>query len=125
MIRRSSDRSNRETNIENDESFRHMDPLTADLACSVTNTKFKLDVNEKGEVDVCRAVKEIREEERREGRVEGRAEGRAEGRNEGLNELADLINMLFHSGRMNDIERVAGDPVYREAMLKQFMIQPV
>ena len=49
-----------------------MDKLTAEIANDVTNAKLKIEENEKGEVDMCVAIMEIREEGRLQGREEGR-----------------------------------------------------
>ena len=47
-----------------------MDKLTAEIANDVTNAKLKIEANEKGEVDMCVAIMEIREE----GRLQGQRE---------------------------------------------------
>ena len=60
--------------LTQDERFRHLDPLVANIANDVTNSNLKIEVNEKGEVDMCVAIAGIRED----GRIEGRAESRVE-----------------------------------------------
>ena len=72
--------------VESDDRYRHMNPLTADIANSVTNSKLKLTANEKGEVDMCIAITEMRKESHEEGILVGRREGILEGRREGRRE---------------------------------------
>lgn len=55
-----------------------MDKLTAEIANDVTNAKLKIEANEKGEVDMCVAIMEIREEGKLQGREEGRLQGQRE-----------------------------------------------
>ena len=55
----------------------------------------------------------------------GENKGRLEGRLEGRNDLADLMKYLFSAGRIQDAERVANEPEYREEMLEKFQLQPV
>ena len=55
-----------------------------------------------------------------QGRAEGRAEGRSEGRAEGEDRLAALVGALLGAGRADDLERIAEDRAYREALLREF-----
>ncbi len=109
--------------VENNEAYKHMDPLTASVASDVTNSKLKLKVNEKGEIDMCLAISEIREEGREEGRKEGRKEGREEGREEGMNLLCALIRRLKGLGRSEDMDRVLYDEAYRNELLDELEIR--
>lgn len=60
--------------LAQDERFRHLDPLVANIANDVTSSGLKIEIDEKGEVDMCVAIAGIRED----GRAEGRAEGKLE-----------------------------------------------
>ena len=42
--------------VASDDKFKHMDPLTAEIANTVTNSNLKLEINEKGEVDMCKVI---------------------------------------------------------------------
>ncbi len=64
-------------------------------------------VNAEGEVNMCRAIRELvadgraegRIEGRAEGRIEGRAEGRIEGKAEGLSEVIGMIRKKIQKGK--------------------------
>ena len=64
----------------------------------------------KGEVDVCQAVKEIRDEERQEGRAEGEDRAMA------------LMQKLFAAGRIDDAKKASEDPEYKKQLLKEFAL---
>ncbi len=76
-------------------------------------------IREKGEIDMCLAISEIREE----GRKEGRREGRKEGREEGMNLLSALIRRLKGLGRSEDMDRVLYDEAYRNELLDELEIR--
>ncbi len=92
--------------VSNREEFRHMDPLTAEIANRVTESNLKLKINEKGEVDMCVAITGIRERGRAEGLEEGRIkyleEGRAEGRAEGAEQNKKEITFNLHKMGMDE-----------------------
>lgn len=94
--------------VQNNDNFRHMDKLTAEVANDVTHSNLRLVVNEKGEVDMCVAVTGLREE--------GRAEGRAEGESNILN----LMQKLFAAGRMEDAQKAANDKSFCSKLLAEF-----
>ena len=52
---------------------------------AVTGTKLQIE-EEGGDVDMCKAIEDMKRDERREGKREGRREGRKEGRREGRKE---------------------------------------
>ena len=64
--------------------------------------------------------KEGRAEGRKEGRAEGRKEGRAEGMSEGIDSMTALMKYLFSLGRIEEAQKVAENPVYRDKLLKEF-----
>jgi hypothetical protein len=61
--------------LEENEKFHHLDRESADLLNTVTNSNLEFEEG-KEEVDVCTAVKEMREESKLEGRQEGINESR-------------------------------------------------
>ena len=75
--------------------FRNVDPDSANLINVVTGSELKLEVKE-GQVDMCKAIDEMRKESRSEGRQEGIQEGRREGMREGKDEgiLSSLKNLM-------------------------------
>ena len=72
---------------------------------------------------MCKAITDLIEDGRIEGREEGREEGRIEGNAEGENRFAVLINKLVLSGKIEDIQRVSEDGVYREQLYIQYGIK--
>ncbi len=57
-----------------------------------------------------------------EGEARGEARGKAEGKAEGENRLSRLMALLFEANRLEDAERVATDPAYREQLFKELAI---
>ena len=98
--------------VENNASFQHMDPLTANIINDVTHAGLKLKENEKGEIDMCLAISGMKEDARREGIQEGIQEG------ETL--ILTLIQKLFAEGRSEEIQKIAEDEVYRNRLLKEY-----
>lgn len=60
--------------LAQDERFRHLDPLVANIANDVTSSGLKIEIDEKGEVNMCVAIAGIREDGKAEGRIEGKLE---------------------------------------------------
>ncbi len=82
--------------LAQDERFRHMDPLVANIANDVTKSGLKLEINEKGEVDMCVAIAGIREDARVEGRAEVAIEAAEKMISKGklaLDEIADYTGL--------------------------------
>ena len=65
------------TDLENDESFKHLSWETANMINQVTGSKMKLR-RSKGEVNVCKAIEGLMEDSKLEGIEEGIGIGRAE-----------------------------------------------
>ena len=75
--------------------------------------------NEKGEVDMCEAMKQWKKEERAEGRKEGRTEGRAEGEDY----FATLTEKLLRDGRTEDLLQATGDKAVRGKLYREYGIK--
>ncbi len=75
--------------LAEEDRFRHMDPLVANIANDVTGSGLKIEINEKGEVDMCVAIAGIRED--------GRAEGRAEGE---LKRAVETAKKMIAAGKL-------------------------
>ena len=58
-----------------------------------------------------------------EGRKEGEKNGKKEGKKEGVQSMADLINILTSSGKIDDLIRVANDEDFRESLFKKYAIE--
>ena len=118
--------------VESDEKYKHMDPLTANIANDVTNSNLQLTINKKEEIDMCVAIAGIREDARMEGIAEGiekgiaegiakgKAEGISEGKAEGENLILTLIQKMFAEGRVAEIQRVSEDEEYRMKVMEEF-----
>lgn len=70
FIKCSKDKEAMKNLVEGNNKYRHMNPLTANLANDVTKSNLKLVVNEKGEINMCAAITGIKEESRIEGKIE-------------------------------------------------------
>lgn len=68
--------------IHSDEAYRNISHRSAELLRIVTNSKLKFK-GRKGNVDMCKAIEEMRADAKAEGKAEGIAEGKAEGIAEG------------------------------------------
>ena len=65
--------------------------------------------------DERKAMADWEEELRQESKAEGKAEGEAK--------LGKLMGLLLKSGKNEDALRVTSDPVYREKLYKDYMVQ--
>lgn len=83
FIKYSNDKQKLEEITNKDEKFKHLECDAVDVLNIVTNSNMKYD-SKKEAVDVCVAMKEIREEGVEIGRIEGREEGVEIGRMEGV-----------------------------------------
>ena len=91
FIKYSNDKDRLMEKIEKDKKYQAVDRTSVDLVNAVTgsNLQFK---EQKGKVNVCKAIEELRMFEREEGREEGREEAREEGRiEEHLMVINDLV----------------------------------
>ena len=98
-IRVSRDKEKLEQLLQKDPRYSRMERDSANLINIVTNSN--LTYPEKGdEINMCKAIEDMRAEAKAKGRAEGREEGRAEGREEGRAEgnteriLTDLKNVM-------------------------------
>jgi flagellar biosynthesis/type III secretory pathway protein FliH len=82
-IKYSADKKKLPEMMDEDVSYRNISRKTANMINTVTNSNIKID-NGKETVDMCEAIKGIREDGRNEGLIEGRNEGLIQGRSEGL-----------------------------------------
>ena len=85
FIKYSKDKKQLKEHVENDPAFKNVEQKAGQVINVMTGVDFKMSESEEY-VDMCQAMREIREDERREGREEGLKEGREEGLKEGLKE---------------------------------------
>ncbi len=97
--------------LANDERFKNVDPLVANIANDITDAKLKLNENEEGKVDMCVALQELRIDWLNEGRNEGKIEGRNEGINEGaMNKALAVAKKMLSKNKLSleDISDYSG-----------------
>ena len=78
FIKYSKDKKQLKEHVENDPAFKNVEQKAGQVINVLTGVDFKMNECEEY-VDMCQAMREIREDERREGREEGRKEGLKEG----------------------------------------------
>lgn len=108
FIKCAGDKDAMVTLLQTNEKYRHMDLLTAEVANEVTHSNLKLIVNEKGEVDMCVAITDLRKEVKAEGKVEGE------------NMILTLMQKLFAAGRIEDARNASNDKEYCAKLLAEF-----
>ena len=94
--------------VQTGDRFRSIDRDSAVLMNLVTGSRLKLEERE-GKIDMCQAIRELRQDAwdegmikgKEEGRVEGRVEGRIEGRIEGI---LDTLSALVRDGILSPTE---------------------
>ena len=92
--------------VENDKEFSDMNRRTAILLneCTHSGLKFR---NSKGRVDMCQAIKDIREEGRQEGREEGRIQAMIEmGMEFGMPDV-EILKMLQEKMKISSLKAQA------------------
>ena len=86
--------------IKKDDTYKSVSKRTADLINIVTGSKLKLKNGEEN-VDMCKAIEDMRNDAKAEGLAEGLSEGRAEGLAEGAREKAlTIAERLIKIGHM-------------------------
>ena len=78
FIKYSKDKKQLKEHVENDPAFKNVEQKAGQVINVMTGVDFKMSESEEY-VDMCQAMREIREDERREGREEGLKEGLKEG----------------------------------------------
>lgn len=91
-LKYSSDKEKLSQIVNEDEVYKHISRRTAVMINTISGTKIKISEG-KDEVDMCKAIEDMRKEEREKGLEEGMAKGIEEGRNKGIIEtLSGLVN---------------------------------
>ena len=95
----------------NDSKAMIMDNDAARVIRDVTNTPIYVP-DGKGEIDMCKAVKDMLDESKTKGMAEGKAEG--------FSQLSKLIELLSNEERYADIKKIAKDVAYRDMLMKEY-----
>lgn len=118
MIRRSESKKQMLQYInEQEESFQHLPYVIADAImtiCKFKDVKELLQQTTEGEVNMCKAVRDLRREER--------SIGKREGIKEGENRLNRLNLILIGKNQINELMRAANEPQYREELYRFYGI---
>ena len=95
----------------NDSKAMIMDNDAARVIRDITNTPIYVP-DGKGEIDMCKAVKDMLDESKTKGLAEGKAEG--------FSQLSKLIELLSDEERYADIKKIAKDAAYRDMLMKEY-----
>ena len=110
-IKYSEDKERLAELVTGDERFKTMDKKAARVINAVTGSKLELEESEE-EVNMCRAIAEMREDERREGRIEGEEK-----------KIVNLVCKKIKKGKSlsviadeleDDVDRI--EPIYHAAL---------
>ena len=82
-IKNSNDKHRLENIVYEDDKFKSVSKETVELIKTVTKSKIKYNENEE-EIDMCKAIEDMRIEARDEGIIQGKAEGILQGKAEGI-----------------------------------------
>lgn len=85
FIKYSKDEEKMNTFLNTNENMSHMDRMSAEVMRCIG--KIPMEIEERGEVDMCKAIDDMMEKREQKGIQEGKEEGRKEGRKEGKREI--------------------------------------
>ena len=108
-IRVSRDKEKLDQLLQKDSRYRRMDRDSANLINAVTSSKLTYP-EEEDEIDMCKAIEDMRSEAEAKGREEGRAEGNTERILTDLKNVMDSINVSIEEAM--DILKI--DPLKRQ-----------
>ena len=105
-IKNSNDKHRLENIVYEDDKFKSVSKETVELIKTVTKSKIKYNENEE-EIDMCKAIEDMRTEARDEGIMQGIVQGIIQGKAEGLIIAAVSVAMDFGKTRNEAIEYVS------------------
>ena len=119
FIKYSKDKKQLKEHVENDPAFKNVEQKAGQVINVLTGVDFKMNECEEY-VDMCQAMREIREDERREGREEGRKEGLKEGIEASCREtiLRMLSMKVFSYEQIAEVNAVSVEEVKKLAEQK-------
>lgn len=91
-IKHSANKKEFEKEVEENKDFENISKSTADLITAMTGYDIEIKENEGGKVNMCEAIRGIKEDAWTKGKKEGKAEGIVEGRDEG--EMGAFLKMI-------------------------------
>ncbi len=113
---------------QNEERFREVERRAVDVIEVMTHTELRYEERE-GSVDMCQAIREMREEERIKGEKIGEARGEkigeARGEARGEERQNELTKCLLHDNRLDDLKRAVEDRSYREQLFIEYGIKRI
>lgn len=122
FLKHQKDKEKRKQYVDENEAFRHMKEDAFDVLCMYSDGRElairKAEYQTKGGVDMCTALRELKEE--------GREEGRAEMKEQIIKERAALnilIYFLINEGRIEDLRRASTDSEYQNQLLEDHGIK--
>ena len=111
----------------NDKLFREVSLEAYHTIVDLTNSKELENCveteGEGGPIDMCEALKQLKEDGIQEGLKLGIERGREQGLERGQEQLANLIQILLEENRQEDLLRMTKDGEYREALLRQYALK--
>lgn len=114
FLKRRDDKESLRKYVEGNEAFRHLKEDAYDVIATYSgNQKLALrkeNYQEKGEIDMCKALQEMEDE------------ARAEGESKGIEDMNRLIRHLMKDGRTDDLLRSAQDAVLQKQLMEEYGI---
>lgn len=114
FLKRQGDKKKLKQYVEQNPMFYHMREDAFDVLCTYSESRElavrKEEYRTEGGMNMCTALRELKEEGREEGREEGKAA------------LGQLIYKLLNEGRMEDLSRASIDANYRNELLVEYGI---
>lgn len=123
FIKYSKDKKNLDKMMKkNEERFQDMERRAADVIEVITHAGLKFKEGEE-KVNMCQAIREMREEERMKGEEYGRKIGEERGRKVGEEQQNELMRRLLQDDRLEDLRRAVNDRDYREQLFIEYKIK--
>ncbi len=110
FLMRQKDKKELRKYITENKRFQHLKEDAYEVIVALSSTK-RLEVRKEwmeGEVDMCKAIDEMLQDEREEGREEG------------INKVSFLFQKLIENERFEDLERAAKEAEFRNRLLEEF-----
>lgn len=118
FLKRQGDKEELRKYVEENEGFRHLKEDAFDVLCTYSEGKElaikKEKYRTKEGMNMCTALRELKEEGREEGRAEGRVAERAA--------INELIYCLINEGRIEDLSRASRNSDYQNQLMLEYGI---
>jgi len=112
---------------ENKEAFQNLSDDTYEAIVAFTNSEKlledkKVNMNEEGGVDMCKAFEGMILKGEKRGEARGEVRGEARGEARGEQKMMRLIQCMTEDGALDSIPRIASEPSFYQEMLKKYNI---